>query len=293
MDLPQLRVFLQVARQESMTKAAASIHLAQPVISKTIMRLEQELDAPLFFRKSRGVSLTPIGEVFFLRVEAAIRELDNACVEVQNLSNRPSGTLNLLMLSASAFLPSMLLEFSKTCPDVRFRLSQHASTSDYDLCISYIPEGEAINGDVLLSEEVMLAVPCESLLSSKDSIYLTEAQEEHFICMRAGSSLRNLSDLLFKEAGFDPIIVYESDTPATVRALMQLGLGVAFLPAITWRSIVDERIKPLHIHSPFAIRRLCITAPKNRSESQVSRIFQRFAVNYFATLQETLRLEKE
>lgn len=292
MDLKQLRVFLEVAEQQSMTRAADRLHIVQPMVSKAITQLEQELGESLFIRRSRGVSLSPVGTLFHHHVENAIRELDNACLEIRDLADKPTGTLRLLILSGSALLPDMLLAFSKLYPNVHFELLQHISETEYDLCISYVPEEEPLeHGSVLLREEVMLAVPCESPLAKHEIIDLEIAREENFICMRTGSPLRVLSDKLCKSAGFLPNIVYESDTPATIRGLMQLGLGVAFLPQVTWHSIVDSRIKPLHINNPAASRRLCITRHRSRRETQAASIFQRFAVKFFTDFKDALTSE--
>ena len=71
-NLSTYRIFFEVAKQGNISKAAESLYISQPAISKTIVRLEDNLNVKLFKRNSRGVSLTEEGEVLFRHVEEAI-----------------------------------------------------------------------------------------------------------------------------------------------------------------------------------------------------------------------------
>ena len=64
MEMLQLKYFVTVARLEHMTKAAEELHIAQPALSKTIARLEEDLGAPLFERQGRQIRLNPYGKAF-------------------------------------------------------------------------------------------------------------------------------------------------------------------------------------------------------------------------------------
>ena len=61
MELRVLRYFLEIAREENMTKAAARLHISQPSLSKEIKKLEEELGHTLFVRTNKSMHLTHKG----------------------------------------------------------------------------------------------------------------------------------------------------------------------------------------------------------------------------------------
>ena len=69
MDIRILRYFLAVAREENITRAAESLHIAQPSLSKQLMELEQELGKQLLIRGKRKITLTEEGILLRKRAE--------------------------------------------------------------------------------------------------------------------------------------------------------------------------------------------------------------------------------
>ena len=75
MYLPYLDYFRSVAKYESMTQAASHLHISQPALSQTIMKLEDELGVQLFHRKKGKLSLTSAGKLYYsdrLNMKAAL-----------------------------------------------------------------------------------------------------------------------------------------------------------------------------------------------------------------------------
>lgn len=82
MELTQLKYFQAVALMEHYTKAAASLHITQSALSKSILRLESELGTQLFERSGNRVSLNACGQILLRRVNSALGELDCALEEL-------------------------------------------------------------------------------------------------------------------------------------------------------------------------------------------------------------------
>ncbi|MBL8428225.1 MAG: LysR family transcriptional regulator, partial [Dechloromonas sp.] len=78
MELRQLRYFLAIAEQGSLSKAAATVYVAQSALSHQLAQLEAELGQPLFHRLPRGVELTPAGRAFHPHALAILRQVEDA-----------------------------------------------------------------------------------------------------------------------------------------------------------------------------------------------------------------------
>jgi DNA-binding transcriptional LysR family regulator len=70
--LPHLRTFVEVARQEAIGPAAASLHVSRPAVTKAVQELEEMLGAALFVREGRRVRLTAADEVFLPNAAQAL-----------------------------------------------------------------------------------------------------------------------------------------------------------------------------------------------------------------------------
>lgn len=108
MDIRTLRYFLAVAREENITRAAESLHLAQPSLSKQMMELEKELGCMLLVRGKRKVTLTEEGVLLRKRAEEIVGMLDRTEQEFRSSSQSLSGKIaiggnpNLTILQAAA-----------------------------------------------------------------------------------------------------------------------------------------------------------------------------------------------
>ena len=91
MELRQLEYFAEVCRVRNFTKASENLHVAQPAVTKSIQRLEEELGTQLIDRTVKPLRLTERGERFYRRVEDILRRLEDAAAEAaeQVNSHRP------------------------------------------------------------------------------------------------------------------------------------------------------------------------------------------------------------
>lgn len=86
MELRVLQYFLAVAREESITKAAQSLHLSQPTLSRQIKDMEEELGAPLLKRQARKVTLTEEGRMLKARAEEILQLVQKAENDITSAS---------------------------------------------------------------------------------------------------------------------------------------------------------------------------------------------------------------
>ena len=95
MELLQLRYFRTVARMEHMTKAAQELCIAQPALSKTIARLEEDVGIPLFDRHGGRIRLNTFGKAILDKVEKALALLEEGRKEVSELAGLDQGSIHL------------------------------------------------------------------------------------------------------------------------------------------------------------------------------------------------------
>jgi hypothetical protein len=82
MDLKQMQYFLCLAQEGNVTRAARQLNIVQPALSMQIAKLERSLGKQLFYRASRGMSLTPAGEALAARIAPIITDIDRARDEI-------------------------------------------------------------------------------------------------------------------------------------------------------------------------------------------------------------------
>ena len=115
-------------------------------------------------------------------------------------------------------------------------------------------------------------------------VRLQEAAGEAFVCLKPEHSLRQLTDSFCQLAGFRPQVVFESDEPSTIRGLIRAGLGIAFVPALSWRGSVGSAVVEISIKEPICQRTIGLSWQAGRSLGRAAEEFRTFAVTYFGQL---------
>ena len=290
MELLQLQYFLAVARVEHVTEAARSLHVTQSSLSKTLQRLEEDLGVPLFDRIGRKLRLNEFGSRFLQRAERALFELEQGKQELKHLSSPEQGTLELAVTTAST-LPYILREFRKKRPHIQFHVqmltTQEMKTCLYrgevDFCLSSPPiVGDDIECKVLFNDPIIVAVPKGHRLADRNSVSLAELKDEWFVGVKRGYSTRDLMDPICKSVGFVPKYVYEGDEPARLSALVEAGIGIAFMPS-TARYPLEE-IRYLHVENHELGREIALMWHKSRYISPAALEFREVVESYFEAM---------
>lgn len=94
-NLTDIAIFVKVVELSSFTAAADALEMSQPVVSKAVTRLEEKLGARLLNRTTRRLSLTEAGAELYRRSGSALREIENAELEIARFQTEPRGTLRV------------------------------------------------------------------------------------------------------------------------------------------------------------------------------------------------------
>lgn len=266
MDILQLKYFLVTAEFEHMTRAANSLHIAQPALSQSIKHLEEEMGVSLFDRKNRSIRLNSCGKLFQSELQPIINKLDSLPSRLREADKQMAQTIRLNILAASALITQSIISYKKLYPEVNFRLLQNGDETDYDICISCaVSEGIPEKSIKLLEENILLAVPENSRYSFDKSISLKQVEQEGFISFSGMRPFRIICDEYCKQAGFSPKIIFESDNQESIRNLIDSNLGIAFWPEFSWGKLTAKNAVMLSIEEPKCSR--IIYAVENQSSN--------------------------
>lgn len=125
MELRTLRYFLEIAREENMTRASESLHVSQPSLSKEMKALEEELGKKLFIRRNGGLSLTDEGMLLRKRAEDIIEMTDKTVAEFSSLNEINGGDIYIGCAESYLikYLAQSVKSFTEKYPMLRYHLS--------------------------------------------------------------------------------------------------------------------------------------------------------------------------
>lgn len=291
MEWEQLEYFQTLARMQHVTKAAKSLSITQPALSRSIARLENHLGVPLFDRQGRSISLNQYGHIFLRRVQAMMKEYTEGKEEIQALLKPNQGVVSLGFLHTlgTTLVPDLIGSFQQEYSNISFQLKQNHSywllerlkSGDLDLCLlaSIKPENP-IQWIKLWSEELFVFVPNDHPLASRESITLNEIAGERFILLKKGYALRMTVDELFEKADIQPNIMFEGEEAATAAGFVAAGLGISILPDL--KGLDQSKITKIRVSWPECQRVIGIAWIKGRFLSPVAETFKQYVISHFS-----------
>ena len=139
MEMRELRYFLEVARNENMTKAAERLHITQPTLSRTLKSLEEELGKKLFIRHSFQIELTDEGMLLRKRAEDVISMVDKILTEFQYMDDISGGDIYFGLAESYniRFLAKQIKDFKKIYPNLHY----HITSGDTELVSEKLDKG--------------------------------------------------------------------------------------------------------------------------------------------------------
>lgn len=285
MELTQLRYFIKVAELEHITQAAEELHIAQPALTQTIHRLENELEVPLFTNKGRNIVLTEYGRYFYESLTPLLNKILELPNQLREFSKYENTTVHLNVLAASNLVTQAIIEYQKIDDSLKIKLFQNDDNDLCDICVTtrlFYQEPKLKNWQKFIcTENIYLAVPNNEKYKDKKSITLNEIKDEQFISLSGAKQFRAICDKYCKSAGIKPNIIFESDSPQAVRNMIAANIGIGFWPQISWELIESNNVKLLPIVDPKCSRDILISYSKNKSDNSKIENFYTFLTDFF------------
>jgi DNA-binding transcriptional LysR family regulator len=219
LELRHLRYFLAVAEERSFSRAAQRLHMAQSPLSAAIRQLEQEIGSELLSRGSRGVTLTPAGDVLLDRGRRILENVDGAVAAARRAAAGQLGALRAGFSWSARFatLPVLGQRFAERFPEVML-ITQEMWNADMpralrsgtiDLAISVCAERDVeLDSEVIRREPVVVLLPARHRLADEHQIGLADLADEAFLMFprELAPRLHDVLLALCERAGFEPKI---------------------------------------------------------------------------------------
>lgn len=263
MDLRQMRYFLAIAREGQITKAAKTLNMEQPPLSRQLKLMEQELGVTLFDRSAKNLRLTPSGELLRERSESLLLQFNEVMKEVQELNEGIRGSLSIgSVVSCISLLPRPIERFRHQHPQVTFKITEgdHFLLGDQlvkgtiELIVARLPF------EANLSEPVeILPLPSDpyvAVVSSKlfpgerpEGLPMRELANLPFLTLKTNRTTRMHEQVLeeCRQHGFEPDIIAECSSVAIIVALVAAGIGITVLPESVMSAFPIPQIKTLRL----------------------------------------------
>jgi len=254
-ELRHLRYFLAVADALHFTRAAQQLKIAQPALSQQIRRLEDLLGHPLFLRTTRGVQLTPAGEVLAERARTTLARVEDDLAQVRRVGRGEEGTLSVGFSGSVMFteLPAAIRRFRKRYPKVELQLremwtsAQVEALRDGSLDLGFLRDGEGNEGLVtrtMLRERFVAVLPERHPLAAKKTLRVADLKGEPFILFSRvmGPLAYDRTMACCEQAGFVPEIVQFAPQFPTLFRLVAAGIGVSLAPSCMARLSVPGAV---------------------------------------------------
>lgn len=285
MELLQLKYFLAVAESEHMTNTAKQLHIAQPALTQSIHRLEQELGVSLFERAGRGIRLSPAGAYVRDRVKPAMETLENVVRDVQLFQQGEQGVVRVGVHAASGVAIDGIAAYSELNPHVSFEITQDERERHRDVIVTTItPRGSSTVENAVekipFSERIGIAVPASSTLG--DTASLADFANDRFIALAGSRRFREVCDTFCAHRAFTPHIAFESDNPLVVKKMIGLGLGVGFWPDHSWGDLDPKSCRLVHLQETEFTRDVIVAKTSRCTPDSEAQRFYEFLLDYVA-----------
>lgn len=285
MNLTGLRYFVSVANFGSITKAAQNAYVSESAVSKTIKQLEQEIGISLFDRQGRTIKLNQQGKIFYSYVSDSLKMLDQGITAVRSNKQKETEHINALFTVGSPLIPTIALRLQNLLPNVSLNISQKNTfvqdLKHFDFIISS-KKIDNFSAIPLLKEELLIGWK-KDFIKTRSFFKLNELEQYTFVGESVQTELQETVDQFTKLYNLKLNFKYQSDEPATVRQMIVAGLGIGFIPQVTWGvSFANyDQVETAHIDLKNPPTRTIYLNTPHKKLNENQRLFSNEIANVF------------
>lgn len=301
MNLQQLRYFRAIAERSNFTRAAKDMSVTQSTLSHAINELEKELNAPLFNRSGRSITLTPFGTVLLEHVAPALELLDSASAKLKDMTDPESGTISvanlsslneLMTYSVSGYYVDTGRYFSRFrfLPLTDSEIDTALENGTCDIALTMLRDNPNLDYYPIGTLETVIAVSEEHPLSKYEAVHLSQLRNEKIVSYESTTRIRAYISQIFSQVGFEPNVVFETVNDNVIYSAVAANVGVALLPKPLGQ--VPQTIRILRIIDDIPPRMVALARNKNRYLPKAAENFFTYILKHTECYAEFLRGEQ-
>lgn len=295
MELRQLRQAIVLAETLNFTRAAERLHMAQPPLSTSIRKLEEELGVALFERLPTGLKITPAGESVLRQARRVLFFVDEVRRAASEGASGEQGTVRIGFTGSGIYvlMPRLIRAFRSAYPRAELEIEEWTSpellrrleAQKLDVVFVSSPVREPTTAVItpLIEGRMMLAVGLDSKFAGRSEVALTElAGEPLIVHSRTQAPTLHAQTLeAFRLAGVQPHIAQEAAQVQTILRLVESGIGVGLVADFV-AAYAGNGVKLLRISDdPPPLRLGLALAARPEANTQTARHFMALAYRVF------------
>lgn len=294
MEFNQVKIFVAVANKKSFSKAADMLFISQPAVTSNVQKLESELGVTLINRKTKNISLTEGGKLFYRYAVELINIYDKAEYALSGYKNNIEGTLEICAstIPGQYLLPYIVKTFKEAYPLVLFSIRQKDSREVVDEILSgrinFGFVGAKHNSDALeyidFYDDRLVLITSPQKKFNSDSVSIKSLVGENILLREDGSGTRLLLENALKEKELD-MTIFESqiinDSLEGIKKMVELNVGISLVSDIAAkREVTSGQLKQYEIQDLELKRSFSLVYCNNRCLSPVEEKFKEFITGW-------------
>ncbi|MFV0466679.1 MAG: LysR substrate-binding domain-containing protein [Lachnospiraceae bacterium] len=266
MTTQQLYYLITIVEQSNLSKASKVLGISQPALSKFLSAFEESIGFPVFLRYRNQLTPTAIGEYILECVQKILAEQTRMQQTIRALTDRDHLKIRLATApNRGAIIYSRIYNaFSRRFPEVSLSLTElYASEQaaaiargQIDIAIGSGVSSDKVTDIPIAYEELLVSLPVSHPLAGLESIKLADLADTPFVLQGERHSIRILAEKLFEQAGFNPVIVFESNDVMLVDSMLHHAVGAGLVSQAHVFPRKELVYKPLNppVHQTLHIR---------------------------------------
>jgi DNA-binding transcriptional LysR family regulator len=279
-SLRQLRAFLAVARLQHFRRAAESLHLTQPAVSRLVADLEAELDVRLFDRNTREVVPTEAGRYLQSAMERVLEELEGVLSHVHSESERRHGKVRVAAVPtlSAGLMPQCIAACALNYPELTVQLRDQVQTlvldsvrgGEVDFGLAIEPaDPEAFHSETILHDPFVLVCRRDHPLARLAAVSWKKLQGAPLVLLDHTSGSRRLIDDQLTTHRVEADVVQQTGHTHTAFRMVEAGLGISITPSLSLPLSDQLVVRPL---TPTVRRAITLIRRRHRSLSPVAEL---------------------
>ncbi|NML32300.1 LysR family transcriptional regulator [Paraburkholderia antibiotica] len=270
LDLTSLRLFVAVCQEQNIGRAAERECIAPSAVSRRITEIEAAIGLPVIHRESRGISVTPVGEMIYRHALAVIEQIEYLSADVSRYATGAKGTIRIVgnMSSIVQFLPEDIAAFQRAFPDVEIEIEELTTSQvmssvqelnvDLGIC-NLVPGVEKFEHIPYRTDRLVLMVPNGHPLARKTVVGLADFAGESLVGLGSEAALTQLLEREAEALGATLRVKVRVGSLDALCRMVHVGLGLAVVPQqIGELYIKTLNVRLLPINESWAMRELVV-----------------------------------